>query len=125
MILLQVGGNDIIAMHSAEASRAAIDPLLKELATRADKVVFISAGNVGAAYFFPWFLRPHYRQLTIAHHAMFAEESAKYGVQYVNLYIPPEADPFVLERNVYLAGDGVHPSSRGYNLWFQKITPFL
>ncbi len=125
LILLQIGANDIIRFRSSTKAGKEIAPLLQKLVQRADRVIFISAGNVGGAYLFPWFLRPYYHHLTLQYHAEFARVSSKAGVVYVNLYTPPKQDLFILEPTVYFAGDRLHPSSAGYALWFGKIASIL
>jgi len=40
---------------------------------------------------------------------------------YINLFTPTTEDPFIKEPEIYLSADGLHPSSEGYKLWFEKI----
>lgn len=125
LIVIQVGGNDIIRFRSAASAAGAIEPFLKEAKARADKVVFLSAGNVGGAYLFPWVLRSLYQRLTLAYHAEFAAAAVRTGVTYINLYTPPDQDPFIQQPQIFLAADGLHPSSEGYRLWFEKLAAFV
>lgn len=125
LALVHIGGNDIIRLGDPDATAEALKPLLKDVASRADRVVFLSAGNVGSATLFPSWLRPFYHRRTLAFHKAFTAVSKQAGVTYVNLYTPPEEDPFIREPHLYLSEDGLHPSSEGYWLWFEKVRSAL
>lgn len=119
-ILVQVGGNDIIHFRSAAKASAELREVLKALPSSGETIV-LSAGNVGAATLFPWFMRPFYTHRTRAYHEAFGRVVSELGGTYVPLYEEPRHDPFVQEPNVYLSADGLHPSSEGYRLWFEKV----
>lgn len=119
-ILVMVGGNDIIRFKSAQGAAAELEEVIGTLPAH-DHLIVLTAGNVGGAAFFPWFIRPFYTALNKKYHATFQEAVENDGGTYVNLYEPPSTDPFVQDPETYLAGDGLHPSSLGYALWFQKI----
>lgn len=119
-ILMQVGGNDIIAFHSAQSAAEDLEAVVATL-PETENLLVLSAGNVGGVPLFPWFIRPFYTARTLAYHDVFTNIIERHNGTYVNLYIPPNEDPFVQEPNVYLAADGLHPSSKGYAFWFIKI----
>jgi hypothetical protein len=125
LIVIQVGANDIIRFAAATHSAKQIEPVLFAAAARADSVIFLSAGNVGGAYLLPFLLRPFYHYLTRSHHYAFEAAAARAGVTYVNLYAPPHNDPFTQNPSLFLAEDGLHPSSEGYRLWFDKVAKHL
>ncbi|MEJ0054062.1 MAG: GDSL-type esterase/lipase family protein [bacterium] len=120
-ILLQIGANDIIAWRSAPDTAATLAPLLEELSKRGGRVYWMSAGNVGGATIFPFFLRPFYTALNLKYHSAFAALAQEKGITYVNLYTPPAKDPFAKHPEIYLAKDGLHPSSAGYALFYQRL----
>lgn len=122
LILIQIGGNDIIRFHGAEETSRTLSSALEKL-PNADKVVVISAGDVGGATLFPFFLRPFYTRLNLAYHAAFAETAREHGAIYVNLYDDPGRVKINDDPGTYLAADGLHPSSAGYELWFDAIRP--
>jgi len=123
LILIQIGGNDIIAFHDASTTAALLAQILKTL-PGADRVVVISAGNVGGATLFPWPIRPYYTYLNNQYHAAFAAVVAAAGMAYVNLAADPGAKLIQDQPDIYLH-DGLHPSSAGYALWFSAIKPEL
>ncbi|MEK9176662.1 MAG: GDSL-type esterase/lipase family protein, partial [Patescibacteria group bacterium] len=123
-ILIAVGANDIISFGRSSSAMKKFELALSKLPP-AGQVVVHSAGNVGGTTLFPFFIRPVYTWLTKKYHAGFEKLAAEKGFTYVNLYQPSSEDPFVREPKVYLAPDGLHPSSEGYRAWFEKIRPAI
>lgn len=121
IILVQIGANDIIRFYSAERAATELEAALVQLREKSNEVIVMSAGNVGAAPLFPFFLRPFYTELTLAYHDAFAKVASTREATYVNLYVEPNQDPFLKEPEVFLAADGLHPTSAGYKLWFNKL----
>ncbi|MBI3573539.1 hypothetical protein HY090_00625 [Candidatus Kaiserbacteria bacterium] len=119
-ILIAIGGNDIMRFHSAEKATRVLEHVLRAL-PRHDTLVVCSAGNVGGATIFPKFLRPFYTRLNIRYHELFAKAVTALGGIYVNFYRKPTDDPFTLHPEIYLAADGLHPSSEGYRVWSDAI----
>ncbi len=119
-ILIQIGGNDIIRFHDAKAEVSALEEALAALPL-SKETYLMSAGNVGAATIFPKVVRSFHTRLTLAYHKAFREAARRRGIHYVDLYEDPERDPFVLDPGTYLAADGLHPTSLGYELWFRKL----
>ncbi len=120
LIVVQIGANDMVRFHNA---RKTADKLGLTLATlpKAKRVFVMSAGNIGSATIFPWFVRPMYTWVTLKYHTEFAQAVAAQHATYVNLYKDPAVDLFSLRPDVYLAADGFHPSSKGYGLWFEQL----
>ena len=123
-ILVQIGGNDIIRFKSAKKSAQELERVLSDLPNSAHLIV-LSAGNVGAAQFFPRVLRPLHARLNRAYHESFDLVVRETGGMYINLYADPSLDPFVFFPERYLADDGLHPSSDGYEVWFLRIVEKL
>ena len=121
-ILLQVGANDVLQLHSLPEVARELDSVLETLRERGDRVIVLMAGNVGAAAIIPPPLRPLYTKRTLSYHRAFAEVAARHGAIYVNLYAPPETDPFLSHPETYFAPDGLHPSGAGYALWYKRLT---
>lgn len=123
-ILIQIGGNDILWFHDAKKTAGELKDALAALPD-AEKVIVLSAGNVGGATIFPPPLRPFHTWRNQAFHTEFAKAASVSGAVYVNLYEPPGMDPFLENPERYLAEDGLHPSAEGYALWFKKILAVL
>ncbi len=120
-ILLQIGGNDITHFHALDKVSLELAAILDSLKKRAERVLLMSVGDVGAAPIFPLPLRFFYTRLTLKYHAAFAAVAARTGTKYINLYVPPAEDPFIKNPSVYFAADSFHPSSAGYALWYERL----
>lgn len=123
-VVLQIGANDIIRFHTAEESGETLALALKKL-PHADTVLVLTAGNVGGTSFFPWFMRPFYTMRTLQYHEIFTKVVTHAGYTYINLYTEPARDPFVLQKEKYIAEDGLHLTDEGYGLWFESIKKHL
>lgn len=120
LILLQLGGNDILQQRPIESVERDIKTLYDALEENTEHIVMMSAGNVGAATAFSGEQAERYTQHSLAFHAALEYFAAdRPDFTYVNLYEPPETDPFVAEPEIYLARDGLHPSSAGYGVWYR------
>lgn len=124
LILIHIGGNDILSFHDPKKVAPQLGEILKTLPA-AKKVVVLCAGNVGGATIFPRLIRIFHTSLTLEYHKLFGEAVAASGGTYVNLYEPRDKDPFLKDPEKYLAKDGLHPSSEGYRLWFEKVKNVL
>ena len=124
LILIQVGGNDIIRFTSADTAGETLRDALQSLPA-ADRVIMISAGNVGGATLFPWPVRPFHTKLNREYHDIFAQVAAEEGITYVNFKDAASTKEIQDNPDIYLAADGLHPSSEGYRLWFEEIRPYL
>ncbi len=125
IILLQIGGNDIIYFSSREKVRSDLRLLLEEFKKHSDTVLFMSSGDVGNAPAFGPVLSFVFHNRSLSYRDIFIEESKRAEVSYVDLYQDRANDPFVKEPWVYHCVDGLHPSSAGYELWYQKLKPTL
>lgn len=120
VILVQIGGNDILAFHGAKKTAADLARILDTLPD-AGKVIIMGEGNVGGATMFPHVVRFLHHRGSRAFHKEFAKIAASRGATYVNLYRKPSQDPFFKDPRRYLSADGLHPSSDGYALWFEQM----
>lgn len=123
-LLIQAGGNDIILLHGAKETAKKLAIAMLEL-PEAGKTILMSAGDVGAATIFPLFVRFFHTLASRAFHRWFSKVAKRRGAVYVDLYVPRERSPFVLEPERFLSKDGLHPSSEGYALWFEKLKEAL
>lgn len=124
LILLQLGGNDILQWRPVEQSVQDVQQLIELLSARADHLVMISAGDVGATTAFTGEQAEAYTEHTLAYHsALQALSERTEQFTYVSLYTPPADDPFIEQPGVYLARDGLHPSGAGYGVWYETLRP--
>ena len=133
IILIQIGGNDIVRFHNATQTANLLANELVALPP-AGKVVVISAGDVGSAPLFPLPFHPIYHALNISYHAEFTRALAAPivtasgptdNITYVNLYTAPGNSLFSSDPKTYFAADGFHPSSDGYGVWFNAVRSAL
>ncbi len=126
VILLQIGANDILQKRTLEETMADLRVVLDVLSPRTKKIVMISSGNVGGAVRFKGERRALYQQQSIIFKKAFlALNDERQNFTYVDLYVDPKKDPFVLEPQIYTANDGLHPSTAGYALWYKKLNPVI
>lgn len=125
LILLQIGGNDILQARDISLVKTELNQLLETLTPKADNLIMMSTGNIGAASAFNKNQSQKYESLTRSYREMFIEVTGGQNVDYVDLFVEPEKDLFLQAPKKYLAIDGLHPSAAGYGLWFQKLEPYL
>jgi lysophospholipase L1-like esterase len=126
LILLQIGGNDILQKRPLDVVRGELRQLYTEAKLRAEQVVMISSGNVGTAAAFTGTKKAdEYDQLTRQFRLMFIEVAAELDVTYVDLFQEFEDDVFLQEPKKYLALDGLHPSKEGYAVWYGALKPSI
>jgi lysophospholipase L1-like esterase len=120
LVLIMAGGNDVMRMRDADATRGDIDRSANLAQGLAPQVAFLPAGNVGnAPFFFPpvsWLMTSRARDL----HAAVQSAADRTGATYVNLFKAAEDDPFVQRPGLH-AADGLHPSDAGYRLWRDEL----
>ena len=119
-ILIQIGGNDVVAREDADKVGKELGELIQTLPKDA-KIIVQMCGDVGVPTLLPWFVRGYYTGLSLKYHTVFEKITKENGGVYINLYEDPKTDPFLKSPEVYLAKDGFHPSSSGYKLWFAKL----
>ena len=119
-ILIQVGGKDMGRFHNPTKMARFLREGL-EILPAFDRMIMTTAGNVAAAPFIPWFLKPFYTRLNHSYHRAFSKVVGEHGGLYVNIYRDPKNDAFVQNPERYFAADELHLSSEGYRLWFERI----
>lgn len=119
-ILVQIGGNDILAFHKISVVGPRLKTILGTLPP-ADTIILMSAGNAGGATIFPPPIRYFHTKTNLEYHAAFGTIAKELGIIYVNLYKEPKDDLFLKHPHIYLSEDGLHPSSEGYRLWFEEL----
>ena len=125
VVLLQIGGNDIVKGMSLSNSNKNLKVLLDKAKSHSRKVIFLTSGSVGFAPIFPqpfdWF----YDRKSKIYLDSFEKIAKEVGVTRIDLYASREDDPFLKNIDLYYAKDVFHPSGDGYGLWYEKIKPEL
>ncbi len=126
LMLLQIGGNDILQKRNLDVVRSELTELYTEAKKRSESVVMISSGNVGAAAAFSGTKKAgEYERITRQFRQMFIEVAEATDVTFVDLFEEPENDVFLREPKTYLAIDGLHPNATGYAYWYKALAPQL
>lgn len=123
LILLQIGANDVIGFRSLDAAASQLDLALQKLRLKSDRVMILTAGDIGTAPIFPrpvgWVMSYRTRELR----ERFIKVCATRGATYVDIYIRP--DPFLGNEERYHAKDGLHLNAEGYQYWFSVVKEYV
>lgn len=118
LVLIQVGANDVVRFHAVAETNAQLDTILTKANALSDKVVLITAGKIGEAPIFPWFLKALITHRALEMRSAFKTTAATHSTAYVDLYAI--ADPFNTDPDKYYAPDGFHLSSDGWHFWYEQ-----
>lgn len=119
LILIQAGANDVIQLHHLDAANTEMRSVLKDVHKRSDRVVLLTAGKIGEAPIFPWFIRSLMTGRAKELRDMLSATAREEGVAYVDLYNIP--DPFASDPRRYYAPDGLHLTGDGYGFWEDEV----
>jgi len=125
LVIVQIGGNDIIRFSDEEKLAKDIATVLSEAKRVGDRIILITSGNVANAPFFPRPLAFLWGDKSLRVRAIFMEATQKNDATYIDLFLPKKDDPFALEPYRYHSRDLLHPSSEGYGLWYESLKKAL
>ena len=114
VVLMSVGGNDIIRGTPRHLFRDALDEAIRKALALSRVVIVLNSPNVGAAPLFPWPLTILLSRRSLRIRLTFEEVCAAHPVEFVNFTFEPALDPFRRQRSVYFAADGLHPTAAAY-----------
>lgn len=121
LVLVLAGGNDVIRLTSEQELHAHMEQVIRTAKARGKQVVLMPCGNVGHAPLFvppvSWFMDSRSKRL----HATAQTVALDSGVRYIRLLKPRAQDPFVQRADELNAADGLHPSSAGYQQWYEEL----
>lgn len=123
LILILVGGNDVIRLSSYQSVLQAAEHTLDVASSRGVHVAVVPPADLGTAPIWVWPLDAVFsrRAETVRRAWQFAMRE-RADVHLVDLRMPRDRDPFRLAPRRYYSPDGIHPSADGYALWFAQIT---
>lgn len=125
LILLMIGANDVLQMSDIDTVETELREIISDLTPHTNHLVMISSGNVGGAPRFNSEKSADYEALTRKYRDMFLAVSNETSLQYVDLFLEPENDPFITDSESHIAVDGLHPSNVGYEHWYSKLKPVV
>ena len=126
LVLIHVGGNDVLRNTPLRVLAPQVDALLKRAQQHSKNVVVTTIPNLGLLpMFFPplsWLLSRRSRLVC----SMFDRAAKRHGAHYVDFFHPRATDQFSRQSVRYFASDGLHPSSELYCYIYEtliKATP--
>jgi lysophospholipase L1-like esterase len=121
LIVLQIGGNDILQKRDTNTVLADLETLLVRLAPQTKEIIMFTSGNIGTTQMFTGSQAKEYDALTRTYRSriiLLAQQTPHFT--YVDLFDEPENDPFAKNPEMYTSIDRLHPSNKGYALWYNK-----
>jgi len=125
LVLIQVGGNDILRFTLFSQLEKDLDILLKKSKHASNNVVVLHSGNIGLAPFFPRFLGWIWSYRTRQVRDLYVRLAKENNSVYVDLYTEKKDDPFLRDVKRFYAQDFLHASGDGYQIWYNKIRESL
>lgn len=125
LILLQIGANDILQDRDISTVEQELREIISTLVDHTDHLVMMSSGNVGGASAFSGEKAKELEERSRTFRELFQRLASQTDLVYVDLFVEPAKDPFVIEPDKYVAVDGLHPSKHGYKLWYQSLKPVI
>jgi len=114
LVLLHVGGNDILRSPSLTVMQQTAEALLPRLHEAGQRVIWIGPGDVGLAPLFrapfSWWLSRRSRLACELFHRL----ARKHDVEFVGFHGGAHRDVLARQREHFFAVDGFHPNSHGY-----------
>lgn len=120
LVLLQIGGNDLIRRTSYTDLERDLPLLLDEAKKLSDQIVLINGGNYRHIPMFPWPIDLYMDRRSRLGRDLFSRIAAQKGVAYVDLYRPAREERDRDHRADY-AADQFHLNGTGYAWWFDGI----
>ncbi|MEN9561552.1 MAG: hypothetical protein RIQ56_825 [Candidatus Parcubacteria bacterium] len=123
LLLIQIGANDVIYFSSIGRTQQELLEVLHLAKKKSDKVLLLTAGDIGDAPVFSFPINEIFSARTRALRKHFSETAARLGIVYVDIYAKPS--PFGSDPTRYYAPDGLHLSGDGYGYWFSIVQKYV
>ena len=125
LILIQIGGNDIVRNTSNTNLERDFPTLLKLAKQYSDNVVQLTSGNVGTSKLLPLGTRWWFSLKTKQVRKIFSRINSEQGTHYIDLYRRLAVDPYAKDPKKYYSPDFFHPSADGYGDWYSFVLPIV
>lgn len=123
LIVIQIGGNDIVRMTANADLERDFPTVLKLAKQHSDHVVQLTSGNVGTSKLLPFGTRWWFSIKTKQVRKIFMGINAEQGTHYIDLYRRLAVDPYAKDPKKYYSPDFFHPSADGYGEWYSFVKP--
>lgn len=126
LTILSVGGNDIWHFTPLKRLERTLRELIQRAKTVSDGPVFVLLyNNIGSSPIFPAFIRGPLMRRGELVQGLFHDVTKQEKVDCIELFAKEEDNPFIKNPNYLFAPDGIHPSSEGYRLWYNRMWRLL
>jgi len=124
LVVLQIGANDLIAGRAAGQVATELQQLIETVIPHTKQIVVVSAGNIGATALFTGKEAEDLEASSRLFDQQMQQLDDSYDqVAFVSLFDEPADDPFVQQPEKYTSIDDLHPTSVGYEIWYNKSKP--
>jgi len=120
LVLIQIGGNDVAKFTPLKPLEIELEIVLKQAKKLSENVIVITAGDVGAAPFWPLWTGRLFSRRKRHVRRIFIRQCNRAQVVFVDLYANKFLAPLMSDWQFY-APDGFHPNDLGYEVWYKEI----
>lgn len=121
LVLIHVGGNDVLRRTPLRALGPQVDALVARACRLSGHVVITTTPNVGLVpAFLPpvsWWLTRRSREVC----RLFADAARRHGAHYVDFFHSKATDPFSRDPHRFFAADRLHPSTDCYAYVYRDL----
>lgn len=125
LVVVQIGGNDIVRFTDYDAIKRDLPLVLAEAQRVGKQVMILHGGNIGTTLLFPAGTRWLWTKRTAAVRNIYLQIVPQYQATYIDIWRVGAADPFATDPPTYYAADYFHPSSAGYADWYTFMQPVV
>lgn len=122
LIIITIGGNDVIRMDNLVVSFANIIKITEKLSEISDHIAMYTTGNLGESNIFPNFIKPifYFRSKNLRNKvASLASNNSK--LTYVDLFEPKQIGLDNGAKENFEAEDKLHLNKVGYEFWYSQL----
>jgi lysophospholipase L1-like esterase len=121
VVLLHVGGNDVLRMTGWKSLAADAAELLERLRGVSKRTIWMGVANIGLS---PLFIAPFSWWLSVRTQKaarLFAACAEEAGAEFISFYRDRRHDVFSRDCDRYYSADGLHPSSHSYRYCYEVL----
>lgn len=121
LIIISAGGNDVWHLTRLSTIDHHLYYIFTEAVAMTHSVYFLVYNNIGDAPLFPSWLQFFLKRRCIKIHDRIQLVAEHMNIRTIKLFNEEDNNPFIKEPIGLFASDGIHPSSRGYELWYHRM----
>lgn len=127
MIIISCGGNDVFRFTRIQTILDDLSYVFRELehCTPKGKIIFLLYNNIASAPLFPSLVRFFVKKHGFKVQKAIQNSAIAQHVRVIELFVHDAYNPFLKNPEILFSKDGIHPSSRGYELWYNRMWRLL